>query len=256
MTVKQGATTDRRHRGAVGDGKTLTFTPTAALPADTDSPSTVTGVGLDRGRGPADQTGRSAPSRRSHGATSLFDAQTPATPSVNDSGAGRARHGVHAVGRRHGHGDPVLQGHRQHRHPHRLDLVVDRDPARRRSRSPARPHRLADGDAADPGARSTAGQTYVVSYYAPTATTRRPAASSPAPGPSGPLTAPAGNNGRYRYGAGGGFPTGSWNATNYFVDVVFRPATSTDLGHRLICAAIGGARLRIEWSRSSRGGTT
>ena len=41
----------------------------------------------------------------------------------------------------------------------------------------------------------------------------------------GPLTAPSGDNGVYRYGAGGGFPAGSFNSTNYFVDVVFR-ATS------------------------------
>jgi hypothetical protein len=38
------------------------------------------------------------------------------------------------------------------------------------------------------------------------------------------LTAPAGNNGLFRYGAGGGFPNGSWNSTNYFVDVLFRAA--------------------------------
>jgi hypothetical protein len=36
------------------------------------------------------------------------------------------------------------------------------------------------------------------------------------------LTAPANNNGRYRYGVDGGFPNASYNAANYFVDVVFR----------------------------------
>jgi hypothetical protein len=38
---------------------------------------------------------------------------------------------------------------------------------------------------------------------------------------SGPLTAPAGNNGLFAYG-GSQFPTGSWNSTNYWVDVVFQ----------------------------------
>ncbi len=39
-----------------------------------------------------------------------------------------------------------------------------------------------------------------------------------------PSTAPAGNNGRYLYGAAAGSRRSSWNATNYFVDVVFRSA--------------------------------
>ncbi len=43
---------------------------------------------------------------------------------------------------------------------------------------------------------------------------------------NGPLTALAdgagGGNGVYLYGAGG-FPTQTYNATNYWVDVVFRP---------------------------------
>ena len=33
---------------------------------------------------------------------------------------------------------------------------------------------------------------------------------------AGPLTAPAAGNGRYRYG--GGFPTSTWQQSNYFVD--------------------------------------
>ncbi len=76
-----------------------------------------------------------------------------------------------------------------------------------------------------------AGTTYVASYYAPqgrysvnnnyfaTATTR------------GPLTALAngtdGANGLYRYGSGGGFPTSTWQSSNYWVDVVFQPALDT-----------------------------
>ena len=51
---------------------------------------------------------------------------------------------------------------------------------------------------------------------------RRDAQPSSPTGTPGPLTVPAAGNGRYVYGAGGGFPTGSWNSSNYFVDVVFR----------------------------------
>ena len=41
----------------------------------------------------------------------------------------------------------------------------------------------------------------------------------PSPRVSGSLT--AGNKDRYRYGATRGFPNTSYNATTYFVDVVF-----------------------------------
>ncbi len=33
-----------------------------------------------------------------------------------------------------------------------------------------------------------------------------------------------GGNGVYRYGSGGGFPTSSYNGSNYWVDVVFSPS--------------------------------
>ena len=68
----------------------------------------------------------------------------------------------------------------------------------------------------------TAGTSYVVSYYAPNGRYSATGAFFASKWTSGPLTAPAGANGRYRYGAGGGFPTGSYNSTNYFVDVVMR----------------------------------
>lgn len=40
---------------------------------------------------------------------------------------------------------------------------------------------------------------------------------------NGDLKAPGGSNGVYAYGAGGLFPTASYNSTNYYVDVAFRP---------------------------------
>ncbi len=76
----------------------------------------------------------------------------------------------------------------------------------------------------------TAGTTYVASYhtngnYAMTsnyfATSRT----------NGPLTAPAsstsGGNGLYAYGTTSIFPTGTYNASNYWVDVLFNRATAT-----------------------------
>ncbi|MET0523639.1 MAG: DUF4082 domain-containing protein, partial [Nocardioides sp.] len=70
----------------------------------------------------------------------------------------------------------------------------------------------------------TPGRTYVVSYYSPTGRFSYTGGFFATAWSEGPLTAPAGDNGRYRYGSGGAFPTGSWNSTSYFVDVLFRAA--------------------------------
>ncbi|MQW74778.1 DUF4082 domain-containing protein [Nocardioides sp. dk4132] len=67
-----------------------------------------------------------------------------------------------------------------------------------------------------------AGTTYVVSYLAPHGHYAATAGFFADGWVSGPLSVPAGGNGRYRYGSQGGFPSLSWGATNYFVDVVFR----------------------------------
>ncbi|HET9648995.1 MAG TPA: DUF4082 domain-containing protein [Microlunatus sp.] len=72
----------------------------------------------------------------------------------------------------------------------------------------------------------TANTTYVASYYAPngrySADTNFFAAGSVV---NSPLTALGdgvdGGNGVYRYGTGGGFPNSTYQATNYWVDVVY-----------------------------------
>jgi hypothetical protein len=71
--------------------------------------------------------------------------------------------------------------------------------------------------------RVTAGTSYVVSYYAPQGHYAYTSGFFANAHTSGALTAPAGDNGKYVYGAGGGFPNDSWASTNYFVDVVFTP---------------------------------
>ncbi|WP_112661843.1 DUF4082 domain-containing protein [Microvirga flavescens] len=72
----------------------------------------------------------------------------------------------------------------------------------------------------------TAGTTYVVSYhsnghYAATGSYFTSAVTN------GPLTAPSGANGVYAYGSSSLFPTGSFQSTNYWVDVLFNPSTTT-----------------------------
>jgi hypothetical protein len=73
----------------------------------------------------------------------------------------------------------------------------------------------------------TAGTTYVVSYYAPGGGYSYTPSYFASAYTAGPLTAPAGGNGVYRYGAGGGFPTNSFNSTNYWVDVLFTITVDT-----------------------------
>ena len=73
----------------------------------------------------------------------------------------------------------------------------------------------------------TAGTTYVASYFAPNGGYSFDSAYFASTGVSnGPLTAPqssavAGGNGVYGYGGSPAFPASSFNATNYWVDVVF-----------------------------------
>ena len=69
-----------------------------------------------------------------------------------------------------------------------------------------------------------AGQTYTASYHTTTGHYSDTSAYFAAPKTNGPLTAPA-NAGVYAYGGGSLFPTNTYNATNYWVDVMFQPAS-------------------------------
>ncbi|WP_247821498.1 DUF4082 domain-containing protein [Bradyrhizobium sp. 187] len=66
----------------------------------------------------------------------------------------------------------------------------------------------------------TAGTTYVASFHSNGRYTATPSYFTTAHS-NGPLTAPASGNGAYTYGNGNLFPTSTFNATNYWVDVVF-----------------------------------
>jgi methionine-rich copper-binding protein CopC len=77
----------------------------------------------------------------------------------------------------------------------------------------------------------TAGTTYVASYYAPSGHYAGDNNGLASPVDNAPLHALAdgqdGGNGVYRYGTGGGFPANTYQASNYWVDVVFT-TTATD----------------------------
>ncbi len=72
----------------------------------------------------------------------------------------------------------------------------------------------------------TAGDVYVVSYFAPDGGYASDTGYFAGGGvTNGPLRAlqdgENGGNGLYRYGDGGGFPSQSWQSSNYWVDIVF-----------------------------------
>ena len=72
-----------------------------------------------------------------------------------------------------------------------------------------------------------AGTTYIASYLAPNGHYAADYNGLASTTVSGPLTAPAdgsgGGNGLYRYGTSLAFPNASYRATQYWVDVVFKP---------------------------------
>jgi len=72
----------------------------------------------------------------------------------------------------------------------------------------------------------TAGTTYVASYHSNGfyAATPNYFTSSYT---NGALTAPSGSNGVYAYGTGSLFPSATFNATNYWVDVVYQSGSQT-----------------------------
>lgn len=76
-----------------------------------------------------------------------------------------------------------------------------------------------------------ANTTYVASYYAPNGRYSSDTGYFSAATTRGPLTAIQdgvdGGNGVYRYGTGGGFPSSTWQASNYWVDVVFESGADT-----------------------------
>jgi phosphodiesterase/alkaline phosphatase D-like protein len=103
----------------------------------------------------------------------------------------------------------------------------------------------------------TANTTYTASYYAPAGRYAKNVNGLATAVTNGPLTALAsgtsGGNGVYRYGAPGGFPTASWMATNYWVDVVFTttpppPDTTAPTISAVQATGISGTGATITWT--------
>ena len=107
----------------------------------------------------------------------------------------------------------------------------------------------------------TAGTTYVASYLAPVghySSTSAAFASSGVDAP--PLHALANSihpNGVYVYSSSNAFPTSSYNATNYWVDLVFTQAAATAPGAPTnVVASAGNGSATVSWTAPSNGGST
>jgi autotransporter-associated beta strand protein len=97
-----------------------------------------------------------------------------------------------------------------------------------------------------------ANTTYIASYFTPSGNyaLTEPGFSSQID--NAPLHAlantTAGGNGVYRYGTASGFPNQTWNASNYWVDVIFKPTDSTPPVISAVAAAPASGGASITWS--------
>jgi hypothetical protein len=224
MTLRQGSTVVPATVARSGDGTTLTLTPSGMLPGDADFTVEVTGVVSTEGAVLPPQSWTFRTEAPEPTGTTLFGDQTPAVPDVNDNasvelgtvvtpavdGAITRIRFYKGAGNTGTHVGSVWSAAGV-----RLGQVTF-------TNETATGWQVATLPTPVP---VTAGQSYVVSYLAPRGHYSSTPSFFTAAWTAGPLTSPAGPNGRYRYGAAGGFPTGSYRSTNYFVDLVFRPAS-------------------------------
>ena len=220
------ATRRRRSRsGAVGDERD-------GHRADQRHELHVQGHRDQRGRARA----RSRPPRtRSRRRRRSSTSRRPATVDSGDANAGRARRQVQGRLRRHDHRHPLLQGGGEHRHPHRQPVDRRRHAARAGDVHATRPPPAGSTSRFATPVAVTAGTTYVASYFAPnghysvTSAGPRPGGRQPAAARARPTATSA--NGVYAYGAASAFPTNTYNATNYWVDVAVRDRRHAGAGH-------------------------
>jgi hypothetical protein len=111
----------------------------------------------------------------------------------------------------------------------------------------------------------TTGTTYVAAYLAPLGHYSDTPQGFASAVTNGPLTAPASGsvtpgNGLYTYGSAAAFPSSSFGATNYWVDVLFQPPTSgqaTAPGAPTgVSVAVANGQASVSWTApSSNGGS-
>jgi hypothetical protein len=221
FTAAAGATSVPGSVALSTDRKKLTFTPDAMLPGDTDITVTASGVVSQDGATLGTQTWSFHTATTGGAVTTMFGTSTPAVASVDDNGPvelgvgftpsvdgqvtairfykGAGNGGTHTGTLWSSTGTVLATG------------TFDTETATGWQTMDL-----------DVPVSVTAGQSYVVSYYAPQGHYAATSGFFADGYTQGPLSVPASGNGRYLYASGGGFPTNSWNSSNYWVGVVFR----------------------------------
>ncbi|WP_316043811.1 DUF4082 domain-containing protein [Nocardioides dongxiaopingii] len=229
MSILQGSTGLPATLTRSADGRTLTLAPSSLLPGDTDLTVSVTGVVSAEGAVLPEQTWTFRTEAATPDGASLFAGLVPPVPAASDSGS--VELGTVFT--------PAVDGAVTQV---RFYKGTGNGGTHVGSLWTASGTRLASvtftGESATGWQTATfttpvpvgAGQTYVVSYLAPQGRYPVGAGFFATAWTAGQLSAPAGQNGRYLYGAAGGFPTGSHNSSSYYVDVTFRAATSSTSG--------------------------
>lgn len=220
MSLSSGGSPVAGTTSLSSDAKTLTFTPSSAMPSNSDVTVTVSGVVSQDGASLGTDTWTFHTSTSTGQQVSMFSTATPTAKTDADSGAielGTAftpsvNGTVTALKFYKGTGSTGTHtGSLWGSDGTRLATVTYTNETASGWQTAA---------LATPVAL-TAGQTYVVSYYAPNGHYASSDSFFTGPWTQGPLTAPKTQNGRYLYASGGGFPTQSYHGTNYFADVVF-----------------------------------
>jgi hypothetical protein len=224
LTLAAGSTAVSGTTGVSSDGKTVTFTPAQALPADVVLTAILSGVTSTQGATLPTQTW-SFRTRAASGSASytLLGTVTPTVPAATDDSsavevgmtfASSQPGSVTAIRFFKGTGNTGTHtGSVWSAAGARLATVTFTN----ETASGWQTAQLATP------VSISAGETYTVSYFAPVGHYSYTPAYFSQARTSGPLSAAATSNGRYVYGSAGGLPVYSWNATNYFVDVVFAP---------------------------------
>jgi Domain of unknown function (DUF4082)/Fibronectin type III domain/Bacterial Ig domain len=105
-----------------------------------------------------------------------------------------------------------------------------------------------------------AGTTYVAGYFAPNGHYSATSSAFGSTGVSNPplqaLANETSSNGVYSYGSASTFPTNSFNATNYYVDVLFTPATpSAPEAPEGIAATVATDQAQVSWTTPGNDGS-
>lgn len=225
VAVKSGSSTIAGTTALSSDGKTVTFTPSSALPSAASISVTVSGLTSTVGLTLANQSWSFTTVDPSVQTYTLFGNSTPTVSAATDDPSPvelgttfSATTSGYATGIRFYKGVSNTGTHVGHLWSSSGTLLASvtftgESASGWQTASFASPVQL------------TAGASYVVSYFAPNGNYSYTSDYFTSAVTSGPLTAPATRNGLYSYTTTGAKPQYSWNASNYFVDVVFQATT-------------------------------